>query len=395
MAQRTVRVGLVGAGFVGSVHSLAYNNVSMVYGQQLPKVEQVRLFDITGELAAEGASRLGWKEGTDDWRKITRAPDIDLVDIVTPNYAHAEIAIDAAAHGKHIYCEKPLAHDAASGRQMYEAVCQAGVVHLVSFVYRMCPAVAFAKELIDAGKIGRILHYHGQYLHDFALDPNVPLTWRFDAKKAGTGSLSDIGSHTIDIARYLVGEVVRVFAQSRTLIKKRPLPSEENLVFGGGGDAISESSAYGEVDVDDVTQMLVEFEGGVIGMIETSWVAAGHSNELSFEVSGERGAIKFNWAHPNEIQVQFADDPENVSGFRTVLIGPTHPGAEPFGPLPGLGMGYREAFYIALRELLESISQNRTAMPNFLDGLRACEVIDAAQRASASGTWEDVRFTPI
>lgn len=364
-----------------------------MYGPELPKIERVRLFDITRELAETGASRLGWREATDDWREITRASDIDLVDIVTPNYAHAEIAIDAARHGKHIFCEKPLAHDAPSARQMYEAVRQSSGIHQVSFSYRTWPAVGFAKKLIEAGRIGRTLHFHARYLHEFAIDPSVPLSWRFDAEKAGSGSIGDVGSHAIDIARYLVGDIVRVFAQLRTFIKKRPLPSEPNTPFDPGiGSRGAKPSEYGSVEVDDAAVLVVEFEDGTLGTIETNWMAAGHNNELSFEVSGERGAIQFNWQHPNELLVQSMDDPEDLRGFHTVPIRPTQPEAAAFGPIPGLNMGYRDSFCIAVRKLVESISFNRPASPDFLDGLRACEVIDAAKRSSASGMWENLHL---
>ena len=391
MKHSTIRVGLVGSGFIAKFHSLAYNNLSVMYNAALPGVERIRLFDVTSELAAAGASRLGWQGATDDWRNITRADDIDLVDIVAPNYAHAEIAIDAARHGKHIFCEKPLAHDVASARRMVEAVRQGGCVHQVGFVYRMWPAVAFAKELIDTGKIGRILHFHSRFLHDYGLDPSLPMSWRFESRKAGAGSIGDIGSHAIDIARYLVGDIVRVFARSSTFIRKRLIaPPGLSNAFRRYDSETADISEFRTVDVDDATDMLVEFEDGTVGNLETNWAAAGHENELSFEVSGDRGAIKFSWRHANELLVYSVDDPENLNGFRTVIIGPMHPEAESFGPVPGLGMGYGDAFLVALREMVESISCSRTASPNFLDGLRACEVVDAAVRSSASAEWEDV-----
>lgn len=396
MKQSTIRVGLIGSGFIAKFHSLAYNNLSIMYNPSLPRVERTRLFDVTSDLAAAGAVQLGWQESTDDWRNITRADDIDLVDIVAPNYAHAEIAIDAARHGKHIFCEKPLAHDVSSALQMAKAVHQAGCIHQVGFVYRMWPAVAFAKELIDAGKIGRILHFHSRFLHDYGLDPSLPMSWRFESRKAGAGSIGDIGSHAIDIARYLVGDIVRVFARSHTFIRKRLIPPAGiTNTFRRDEGEIQDLSEYGTVDVDDATDMLVEFEDGTMGNFETNWAAAGHENELSFEVSGERGAIKFSWRHANELLVQFTDDPENLNGFRTVIIGPMHPEAESFGPVPGLGMGYTDAFYIAIREIVASISRTQAAIPNFIDGLRACEVVDAAVRSNDSDKWEEVYRHPV
>ena len=172
MEQKTIRVGLVGAGFAGRAHSLAYSNLPMMY-PEAPPVERIRLFDVTKQLAQESASQLGWQQATDNWRDITQADDIDLVDIVTPNNSHAEIAIDAAQHGKHVFCEKPLADNVVSARQMVESVRASGCVNAVSFVYRLWPAVAFAKQLIDEGRIGKVLQFQARFLHEFALDPRT------------------------------------------------------------------------------------------------------------------------------------------------------------------------------------------------------------------------------
>ena len=389
---KVIRVGMVGSGFIACVHSLAYASVSRVYWPSLPDIQRLRIADVTLELARTGASRLGWEEATDDWREITRSHDIDVVDIVTPNHTHPDIAIDAAKHGKHVFCEKPLASNAGLARQMCEVASRAGITHQVGFAYRKWPAVAFAKRLIVEGQIGGILHFRGHYFHDYALDPQLPMSWRFESQKSGAGSIGDLGSHLIDLARYLVGDIVRVLARSRTLITERPLaPVTGDSTFRRVSAAeTSESPRVGVVDVDDETDMLVEFENGAVGIIQTSWMAGGHKNDLGFELSGDRGSIKFSWQHANELMVYSARDPENIAGYRTVIIGPMHPGAEQFGPVPGLGMGYGDAFLIAIGEMLGSVSQNRPASPDFLDGLRACEVIEACLRSAALGHWVDV-----
>ena len=387
-----LRVGMVGSGFIARVHSLAYNSVSRYYWPALPDVLRVRIADVTADLARTGAARLGWEGATSDWREITRSPDVDLVDIVTPNDTHAEIAIDAARHGKDIFCEKPLAPDVASARKMYEAVSEAGIVHQVGFAYRRWPAVQLAKQVTVQGQLGRILHFHGLYFHDYGLDPYLPISWRFEARRAGAGSIGDLGSHVIDIARYLVGEIVRVLARSRTFITRRPLGTAESdsSFRRGAGGAMPEPSGLGLVDVDDATDMLVEFDNGATGVIQTSWMAGGHKNDLGFELFGDRGAVRFSWQHANELSFYSTEDPEEVAGCRNIVIGPIHPGAAPFWPVPGLGMGYSDVFLIAIRDLLEAVAQRRPASPDFLDGLRACEVVDAAVRSAASGGWVDV-----
>ena len=201
-----MRVGLVGAGFMAKTHSLAYRAAQLLYGQDLPHVEQVRIADIDRDTAQRAAAAFGWREGTDDWREITRAEDIDLVDIVTPNNTHAEIAIDAAKHGKHVLCEKPLASTLDDARQMNEAAATAGVLTQVGFVFRAWPAMAFAKQLIETGRIGRVHQLRAHYFHDYALDPAFSMGWRTDRAIAGAGSLGDLGSHVIDLPADLVGE---------------------------------------------------------------------------------------------------------------------------------------------------------------------------------------------
>ena len=391
MEQKTIRVGLVGAGFAGRAHSLAYSNLPMMY-PEAPPVERIRLFDVTKQLAQESASQLGWQQATDNWRDITQADDIDLVDIVTPNNSHAEIAIDAAQHGKHVFCEKPLADNVVSARQMVESVRASGCVNAVSFVYRLWPAVAFAKQLIDEGRIGKVLQFQARFLHEFALDPRTPLAWRLDEKIAGSGSIGDIGSHMIDMARHLVGEIVAVNARMQTFINQRPLPSSLGAAGqrGFGSEVSGESSEYGNVRVDDAALLMVEFENGTVGSIETNWMAAGHNNGLSFEVSGERGAIRFNWEHRTDLQVRLADDPPDLAGFRTIPMGPNHPEAAPYGTIPGFGMSQRDAFCITVHEVLDAIAHDRPARLDFFDGLRVCEVIDAAKRSSKSGSWQSI-----
>jgi predicted dehydrogenase len=370
-----VRIGLVGAGFMAKTHSLAYSNARMLGWNDLPSIEPVRVADVEEELARAAASRFGWGQSTTEWREVTRAPDVDLVDIVTPNNVHAEIAIDAAQHGKHVICEKPLANTVESAREMHHAVETAGVANQVGFVFRTWPAIALAKKLVDEGRIGRILRFRGQYFHDYALDSSFPMGWRVSRDVAGAGSIGDLGSHVIDLARYLVGEIDRVFALSRTFHSHRPAPS---------------SGASQEVDVDDATVALVEFEGGAIGLIETNWMAAGYKTDLGFELSGDRGAIKFTWRRSNQLELYSDSGEEDARGFRSIHVGPMHEGAETFWPVAGQGLGYGDAFTILLGRLLRALREGTVVAPSFLDGLRASEVVDAAVRSNESRAWVEV-----
>lgn len=385
-----VRIGLVGSGFMARAHTMGFNNAPSVYWPQLPAITKVRLADIDAGLAEQAAVRWGWREATTDWRHITQADDVDLVDIVTPNDVHAEIAIDAARHGKHVFCEKPLAHTAEAAAEMYRAVVDAGVTHQINFIYRKWPAVVYARELIASGRLGKVMHFRAHFLQDYALDPFMPRTWRMQRARSGGGSFGDVGSHIVDLARYLVGEdIVRVMARSRTFIGARPAPaapSEAAFVREGG--------ASGErlpVDVDDATDVLFDFAGGALGVLQTNWVASGHKIDIALEVGGDQGSVRFSWQHGNELEVFLdaeADGPNQ--GYRTVVIGPAHPGGEAFWPVAGQGLGYSDAFLIACRDLLTSVIKGTPAAPDFLEGLRACEVVEAALRSDEERAWVDV-----
>jgi predicted dehydrogenase len=379
---------------MAKAHTLAYNNVTQLYWPTLPEVVKVRIADISYELAQRGVTRWGWREATDDWQRITQSDDVDLVDIVTPNDTHAEIAIDAARNGKHLFCEKPLAPDVASAQAMLSAVEAAGVNHHVNFTYRGWPAVRLAKQLIEEGRIGRPMHFRGWFLQDYALDATLPRVWRMQRSRAGAGSIGDVGSHVIDLARHLVGEVERVLARSHTFIRQRPAAvdtgeAQFRAAKGAAGAGLE------DVDVDDATDLLMEFTSGAIGTIQTNWTASGHKIDLGFEVGGDRGAVRMNWQHANELEFYSADDPSESVGFRSIVIGPEHPAAGAFWSVAGQQLGYHDAVLIAVHEVLESVASGKRAGPNFLDGLRACEIVDAALRSSQTGGWENVpHFQP-
>jgi predicted dehydrogenase len=369
-----IRVGLVGAGYIAKNHSLAYRAAPALYADDLPAVEQVRLADVDAEAARVRAAAWGWADATHDWRRVTRADDVDLVDIVTPNAAHRDIALDAFAHGKHVICEKPLAPSLATAREMEASAAAAGTVNQVCFYYRLWPAVAYARQLIDEGRIGSIRHFRGHMLQDYAGDRETPMSWRFRRATAGAGAVADLGSHIFDLSRYLVGPIARVSAQAETFIAERP-------TAGGGREP---------VDVDDLTAMLVRFEGGANGTIEVSWAASGHRCDLGFDVIGDSGALRFTWERANELAFYSGDDPDDRAGFRNLLLGRAHPNVEPFIFAHGQGLGYSDAYTIGVGAALKAIAAGTKATPSFSDGLRAAEAIDAALRSATEERWVDV-----
>jgi len=343
-------------------------------GGHVPAVELMRISDEVPERAAAAAARFGWRESCPDWRDITRSADIDLVDVVTPNDAHKEVVLDAAAQGKAIVCEKPLAPTLEHAVEMVEAVERACVPTCVCLVYRMWPAVQLARLLIARGDLGSVHSYRGYFLQDYALDPSMPFTWRFDRNRAGAGSIGDIGSHAIDLAEFLLDdEIVSVFAVTRTIISERP--ADETI----GARPV-------RVEVDDEADLLIKFAAGPQGVIQTSWISTGTKTDWGFEIRGRKGAITFSWSRANELRLYLASDPAETQGFKTIVLGPQHPNAEYFWPLPGLNIGYQEAFVITLGHFLSGDGD----APTFREGQRATAVIDAALRSAESGTWKNV-----
>jgi predicted dehydrogenase len=382
---KTIRVGLIGGGVMAKAHSLAYENLHLYYSPKLPEIERVRLAEVDEQLARTGAERFGWSDWTTNWRDIVDDPTIDAVDIVTPNDLHAPIAIAAARAGKHVLCEKPLARTGPEAREMVDAAKQAGVKAMVGYNYRKVPAVAYARELIAMGKLGRILSFRGYYLQDWGLEPSGPLTWRFQAGRAGTGSLGDIGAHVIDMARFLVGEVESVSGLLETFVKHRPLP--ESRPIPGDGRLADGALSLGVVDVDDVATVLLRFDNGATGLIDATRLAPGRKNHLAWEINGDRGSLAFNWERSNELHYYAPDEDPRAEGFRTILTGPLHPNGAELWPLAGFGTGYLESTLILLRDFFWSIADGSPVAPDFEDGWRICEIMDAIVRSSHERRW--------
>jgi predicted dehydrogenase len=391
---KELNVGLIGAGFMGKAHSLAYAAMPMFFWPAPALPVRRTIAEATESLAEEASRRFGFQRYTGDWRTVVEDPEIDVVDIATPNHLHAEIAIAAAKAGKHIISEKPLARTSEEARAMYEAVTEAGVVHMVAFNYRRTPAVALAKKFIDEGAIGTITNFRGTYLQDWSADPDSPLSWRFQKAIAGSGALGDIATHVIDIARYLVGDFAQVNALLSTFIHDRPLQSggADSLGTTRGGDG-----PRGAVDVDDEVMTMIRFRSGAVGSIEATRNGYGRNNYITFEVHGTKGSIVFNYERRDELQVAFADDPADRRGFRTIYTGPAHPNGSALWPIPALGIGYGETKIIEAHDFFTAITEGSEASPNFRDGYQTALIDDAIVRSGETGVWVDVPMagTPV
>ena len=384
---KILNVAMIGGGFMGKAHALAYAAMPMFFWPAPAIPVRKVLVDLNDDLAEEGRRRFGFEEASSDWRAVLARPDIDIVDIVTPNDSHAEIAIAAAKAGKHIICEKPLARSAAEARTMLDAAESAGVIHMVAFNYRRTPAVALAKRFIDEGRIGEVINFRGTYLQDWSADPDSPLSWRFNKKIAGSGAVGDIGTHVVDLAHYLVGDIAAVNAMTRTYIKTRPLQSGGLDKLGAGEK--SAGGARGEVSVDDEVLTMLRFKSGAVGSIEATRNAWGRNNFLTFEIHGTKGSIVFNYERRDELQVMFADDPADARGFRTIYTGPNHPYGEALWPIPGLGIGYTETKIIECYDLCKAIVSATQPSPSFADGYRVECVADAILHSAENGAWAE------
>jgi len=380
-----VRVGMIGYKFMGKAHSHAYRDLPMFFPDTLkPVMTAVCGRDEAGVRAA--AEQFGWSGYTTDWRELVKRDDIDLVDINAPSDAHKEIALAAAAAGKHLFCEKPLALTLADSREMLQAAEQAGVKHMVGFNYRFAPAVQLAKKLVEEGRLGRIFHFRAWFLQDWIIDPDFPLVWRLQKEVAGSGSHGDLGAHLIDLAHFLVGDMTEVVGMNETFIKERPLPSSMTGLSAKG----SKDAPKGAVTVDDATLFLARFANGALGSFEATRFAAGHRCTNSFEINGSKGSVKFDFERMNELQVYFTDDADDVQGFRRVLAtDPSHAYAQAWWP-PGHTIGYEHTFIHEVHELMEALREDRQPVPNFHDGVKCQAVLEAVDRSIEERRWVSV-----
>lgn len=382
---KNLNVGLIGAGFMGKAHSMAYVAMPMFFWPAPGMTIRHTIVDVSAGIAEDAAKRFGFANSSTDWRAVVNDPNIDIIDIATPNHLHAEIAIAAAAAGKHIISEKPLARTGAEAKTMWDAVKNTNIVHMVAFNYRRTPAVALAKKYISEGSIGEILNFRGTYLQDWSADSDSPLSWRFQKSIAGSGALGDIGAHVIDLARFLVGDIEAVSSILKTWIKDRPV--QQGGVDKLGTGARDASAPRGAVDVDDEILSLLEFRNGAVGSIEATRNAHGRNNFLTFEIHGTKGSIYFDYEKRDQLQVAFADDPSDRKGFRTVFSGPATPYGEGLWPIPALGIGYSETKIIENYDFVKAIHEGSQVSPNFKDGYEINLIADAMSESAQTRSW--------
>lgn len=370
----SVGIGLIGSGFIGKVHALAYRAAPAVFGLDAPRLEL--LADVDDETAARAARDLGFARSTGDWPTLVADPAVDVVDVTAPNHLHEEMAMAAIAAGKTVYCEKPLAPTGDGAARLVAAADAANIKTMVGFNYLKNPIAAMAREIIDGGEIGEVFGYRGWHFEDYMHDPDTLVNaWRLDPS-TGDGVTSDLGSHAISMARYLVGDVVDVSAQRTTVNRHRDV-----------------DGAIVEVAVPDTMAALVRFDSGATGTIEASWMAAGHKHTIAAEVFGTRGTLSFDYERLNELRLYPPGQPKGREGFSTILTGPAQADFAAFIPAPGHQLGFVDLKTIEVRDLLTGLDPEAAPpWPDFREAWEVQRVVDAIIRSDEARSWVSIEM---
>ncbi len=372
---KDVGIGLIGTGFMGKCHAMAFGAVKAVFGD-VPAPRLEILCNPDQEVARRRSEEFGFARWTIDWRELAADPAVDVVSITSPNGLHREMTEAAAEAGKAVYCEKPLALTLADGAAMADAVRRAGVASLIGYNYLRNPALIHARKLIGDGAIGRVIQFRGIYDEDYMADPDLPFTWRCRIEDAGAGTLGDLATHLISVARYLIDDITEVMGEIRTVHAERP--DQDN------------PGRTGKVENDDQANALIRFRNGVQGVICSSRVAWGRKIHLAWEVHGSAGMITFDQERMNELRIYRNRGDKAEQGFKTILTGPAHPPFGNFIPASGHGLGFNDLKVIEVAHLLRGLEGRETLYPDIDDALRIERVIHGIMSSSKQGAWVTV-----
>jgi predicted dehydrogenase len=378
---KEIGVGVLGYS-IGRAHAHAWRNVAEVYHPLKLVPRLVAISGRTKDVVDFEAKKYGYDKVYYDWEKVVRDEDVEIVDNCLPVSLHPEPMILAAKLGKSLFCEKPLARRAADAKRMLDAAEKAKVKHMVGYNYRFMPAITLARKMIVDGALGDVLHFKGSYLttNSGYDSPDAPMRWQFRSETSGYGALSDLGTHALDLARYLVGEVSSVASAMATYIPERP--------------EAEGSRKKGKVDIDDLTVATMKFKNGALGTLDTSWLMPGRMDYLAFEVYGTKGALRFNLERINELDVFITEKDPGTSGFRTLnVLTKEHPYMKQYWPNQGGGFGWDHSFVNEFHHYLVCLSEGTPIGPQgatFLDGYRNCQIMDAIAESARSERWVQV-----
>lgn len=374
---KEIRIGLVGSGWMGKAHSSALADAEMLFGPDYGTA----VFEIVADTnlaAAESAQKkIGFRKVSQDWKDVVEDPDVDLVDIATPNAFHYEVAKAALENGKNVYCEKPLSISAEQSKELAELAEEKKVVNYVGFNNTMNPANAYVRELVQSGTLGKIMRFTGTYDQDQLLDENLPITWRHINKLAGCGALGDLGSHLLSISQFIMGDIASVNAMSTKVFPKRPKAVD--------------SSEMADVENEDIMTFMAKYANGAVGTIACSRVATGRKNYLTYEIQGTKGSVYYDLERMGEVQVYFQSDSERDRGFRTVLLNPKMKGYSAFQPAAGISIAYNDMKILEVHELFSALTQGTPYVCNFEFGYKVDRTVAAVLESAQSHQWVDVQ----
>jgi predicted dehydrogenase len=381
----SIGVAVIGAGMAGRAHAAGYRSASTLYDEGLPEVRLVAVADANPAFAADTARRFGFERAETDWQAVAEAPDIDVVSVVVANPLHRQMAEGLLAAGKHVLCEKPMAPSVEDAEAMVAAADASGREAGIGFVFRRSPAINAVRDQIDSGAIGRPLHFNGHYWCDYGVDPGGPMSWRYKGA-LGSGALSDIGSHLIDLGEFLCGPIQSVRgAVLPTVIAERALP----LGAAVGHAAAEVSDVTEPVENEDLATFTASFAAGTTGTFSVSRVAYGLPNSLGFEVFTESGAATFDLARAGEFGFIDGKPAGPTQGYRQVLVGPDHPYLTRGLPMdfPGVGYGQNDLFAFQARAFLEQVAglDRLPPVPSFAHGLHNIRLLDAVVASAKAG----------
>lgn len=382
-----IGIGVIGMGWMGEAHSRAYRAIPDRFPASKIHPQLIVCADPVENRARSAQERFGFARYATDWREVIADPAVQAVSVTAPNGMHLEINRAAAAAGKHILCEKPVGRFPEETLLSHEAARAAGVLTFVGFNYRWAPVVQYARRLLQEGKLGRITHYHGRFLNGYASNPNGFLSWRFDEAQ-GLGTLGDLMSHVIDMAHMLAGSIASLTSDREIFIRERPLPQPG---VGTHYDVGGADGPRGEVTNEDYVSALVRFANGARGYLESCRVINGAKCDMSFEIHGTKGAIKWSFERMNELQLQWRNEANPAEdGYTTLLSGPAHPYHGHFNPGWGTGLGYDDLKSIEAYNFLTSVVTGKQGEPGFAEAAAVARVQQAMIRSWSSGTWERV-----
>lgn len=384
----TIGIGVIGMGWMGDAHSRSYRSIPDRFPESGIRPRLIVCADPIEERARAAQERFGFERYTTTWQEVIDDPAVHAVSITAPNGMHLEIVRAAAGAGKHILCEKPVGRFPHETLAAASAAQDAGVITGVGFNYRWAPVVQYARQLISQGKLGKLTHYHGRFLNGYAGNPNGFLSWRFDEAQ-GLGVLGDLMSHVIDMAHMIAGPLESLTSDRETFIRQRPLPQPG---VGTHYDVGGSDSPKGPVTNEDYVSALVRFGNGARGYLEACRVINGAKCDMSFEVHGTQGAIKWSFERMNELQVQWRTDANPAEdGFTTLLSGPAHPYHGHFNPGWGTGLGYDDLKAIEAYHFLHAIVTGEQGEPGFVQAAAVAHVQQAMMQSWENGNWEVVQ----